>query len=77
MKNYRLPQELLSEREVEILLLICQQLTTDEIAAQLYISPLTVKRHRQNLLDKTNSKNIVGLILYAIRNDLLDAAAIK
>ncbi|MBK7360106.1 MAG: response regulator transcription factor [Saprospiraceae bacterium] len=71
------PLELLSEREVEILLLICQQLTTDEIAAQLFISPLTVKRHRQNLLDKTNSKNIVGLILYAIRNDLLDAATIK
>ncbi len=71
------PQDLLSDREVEILLLICQQLTTDEIAEQLFISPLTVKRHRQNLLEKTNSKNIVGLILYAIRNDLLDSNSLK
>jgi DNA-binding NarL/FixJ family response regulator len=71
------PLELLSEREVEILLLICQQLTTDEIAEKLFISPLTVKRHRQNLLEKTGSKNIVGLILYAIRNELLDAETLK
>jgi DNA-binding NarL/FixJ family response regulator len=71
------PQDLLSDREVEILLLICQQLTTDEIAEKLFISPLTVKRHRQNLLEKTNSKNIVGLILYAIRNDLLDSNSLK
>jgi DNA-binding NarL/FixJ family response regulator len=66
------PTDLLTEREVEILLLICDQLTTDEIAEKLFISPLTVKRHRQNLLEKTGSKNIVGLILYAIKNDLLD-----
>lgn len=71
------PQDLISEREVEILLLICQQLTTEEIAEKLFISPLTVKRHRQNLLEKTGSKNIVGLILYAIRNELLDASALK
>jgi len=60
----------LSNREKEIIALICQELTTDEIAVKLFLSPLTVETHRKNILRKTNSKTIVGLIKFAIENKL-------
>lgn len=56
----------LSEREKEILQLICQQMKTSEIAEKLFISTRTVDGHRNNLLLKTESKNVAGLVLYAI-----------
>jgi DNA-binding NarL/FixJ family response regulator len=61
----------LSVREMEILKLICIEYTTNEIAAKLYISPLTVETHRKHILQKTNSKSIVGLIKFAIENSLV------
>jgi DNA-binding CsgD family transcriptional regulator len=61
----------LSERELDILNLICQEFTTDEIAKKLFISPLTVVKHRSNMLQKTNSRNVVGLIKYAIKFNLI------
>jgi DNA-binding NarL/FixJ family response regulator len=60
----------LSSREKEIIALICQELTSAEIAERLYLSPLTVETHRKNILRKTNSKTLVGLIKYAIDNKL-------
>nr|WP_199002843.1 response regulator transcription factor [Flavobacterium sp. ASV13] len=60
----------LSPREIEILQLICQQKTTLEIAEQLYLSPRTVEGHRNNLLLKTESRNIAGLVVYAIQNEI-------
>jgi DNA-binding NarL/FixJ family response regulator len=60
----------LSNREKEIIALICQELTTDEIAVKLFLSPLTVETHRKNILRKTKSKTIVGLIKFAIENKL-------
>lgn len=60
----------LSEREKEIIALICQELTTAEIAEKLFLSPLTVETHRKNILRKTNCKTIVGLIKFAIDNKL-------
>ncbi|KAF2333031.1 response regulator transcription factor [Flavobacterium ginsenosidimutans] len=62
----------LSPREVEVLQLICQQKTTAEIAEQLFLSPRTIEGHRNNLLLKTESRNIAGLVVYAIQNDLAD-----
>lgn len=56
----------LTSREKEILSLICEQKTNKEIGQELYISPRTVEGHRNKLLDKTNSKNTAGLIIYAI-----------
>src|ERR1035437_89009 len=56
----------LSSREKEVISLICQELTTAEIAEKLFLSPLTVETHRKNILRKTNSKTIVGLIKFAI-----------
>jgi DNA-binding NarL/FixJ family response regulator len=60
----------LSSREKEVISLICQELTTAEIAEKLFLSPLTVETHRKNILRKTNSKTIVGLIKFAIDNRL-------
>jgi DNA-binding NarL/FixJ family response regulator len=60
----------LSSREKEVILLICQEFTTAEIAIKLFLSPLTVETHRKNILRKTNSKTIVGLIKFAIDNKL-------
>lgn len=58
-------------REKEVLELICKQHTTNEIAEKLFISPRTVEGHRNNLLLKTEAKNIAGLVIYAIQNKLV------
>lgn len=60
----------ISKREMEVLKLICEQNSTEEIADKLFISPLTVKRHRQILMEKTNSKNLAGLVVFSIKNDI-------
>ncbi len=60
----------LSNREKEVISLICQELTTAEIAKKLFLSPLTVETHRKNILRKTNCKTLVGLIKFAIDNKL-------
>lgn len=60
----------ITERELEVLKLICLQKSSSEIADILSISPRTVDGHRNNLLSKTESKNIVGLVVYAIQNRL-------
>jgi DNA-binding NarL/FixJ family response regulator len=62
----------LSRREKEILTKICEGLSNQEIADTLFISKRTVDKHRANLLGKTNSKNTASLILYSIRNKLIE-----
>ena len=62
----------LTEREFEILNLIVQEFSSEEIAEKLFISKRTVDTHRINILNKTNSKTIVGLIKYAIANNLVE-----
>jgi DNA-binding NarL/FixJ family response regulator len=62
----------LSKREKEILAKICEGLSNQEIADTLFISKRTVDKHRANLLGKTNSKNTASLILFAIRNKLIE-----
>jgi DNA-binding NarL/FixJ family response regulator len=60
-----------TKREQEVLQLICEQKTTNEIAEELGISPRTVEGHRNHLLIKTESKNVAGLVIYAIENSLI------
>jgi DNA-binding NarL/FixJ family response regulator len=62
----------LTPKEKEVLNLICAQYTAPEIAEKLFISTRTVEGHRNNLLMKTNSKNIAGLVIFAIQNDIVD-----
>jgi DNA-binding NarL/FixJ family response regulator len=64
--------ENLSEREIEVLRQICIGLSNQEISQILHISKRTVDKHRANLLDKTNSKNTAHLVMYAIKNKLID-----
>jgi len=62
----------LSQRELEVLQLICKGLANHEIAAELNISPRTVDGHRANILDKTRSKNSISLVVYAIKKGLVN-----
>jgi DNA-binding NarL/FixJ family response regulator len=62
----------LTEREIEVLQQICLGSNNEEIAEKLFISPLTVKSHRANLLEKTSSKNTPALILFAIKNKVVE-----
>ncbi|WP_430816316.1 response regulator [Carboxylicivirga sp. RSCT41] len=61
----------LSKREIEILKLISQEYSNQEIADKLFISTRTVDTHRRNLLEKLEIKNNVGLVKYAISKGLL------
>jgi len=62
----------LTSRELEVLKQICLDLNNEEIAKKLFISPMTVKSHRSNLLEKTGCKNTSGLILYALKNKIIE-----
>ena len=62
----------LSEREIEILILICQGFSNQEIADQLFISKRTVDKHRANILEKSQCKNTAQLVMYAIKNQLVE-----
>jgi len=60
----------LTDREKEVIRLICDQYTNQEIAEKLTISPRTVESHRQRILEKTGSKNSVGIVIYAVINNI-------
>ena len=62
---------LFSEREKEIIALICQEFSTKEIASQLHLSQKTVSWHRENLMQKTHTKNTAGLVAYAFTHELV------
>ncbi|NIG56109.1 response regulator transcription factor [Chitinophaga sp. Cy-1792] len=62
----------LNDREVEVLKLICNECTTQEISEKVFLSPRTVEGIRQKLLEKLNVKNSVGIVLYAFRNGLIE-----
>ena len=62
----------LTEREKEILTLICKEYTAKEIGEQLFISFRTVEGHRKNLLTKLNVRNTAGLVVLALKNELVN-----
>ncbi len=62
----------LTPREQEVLTLIAQGLSNNEIADQLVISAKTVDRHRENIMRKLNLHNRVDLVKYALRKGLID-----
>ena len=73
-KKYDHPEstgEELTEREQEILRLILDEYNNQEIADKLSISLRTVDSHKRNLLKKTDSRNVAGLILYGYKHDLI------
>lgn len=70
-KAKQLPASL-TDRERDILELICKEYNNAEIAQMLFISVRTVEGHRNNLLAKTNCRNTAGLVLFALKNQLFE-----
>ena len=62
----------LTPREKEVLHCFCKGYTATEMAVKLFISPKTVETHRSALLKKTNSKNTINLVLFAIKHKLVE-----
>ncbi len=65
-------QELLSQREIEVLKLICLQHTAKEIGDKLFITQRTVEGHKNRIFLKTGVKNTAGLILFCVQHQLID-----
>ncbi|HOY05568.1 MAG TPA: response regulator transcription factor [Saprospiraceae bacterium] len=70
-KNSRDMQVEITNREKEVLQLICEEYTTQEIADRLFLSVRTVDGHRNNLLSKLGCRNTAGLVVYALQNGLV------
>ena len=62
-----------TEREMQLIKLICLQLTTKEIADKMKISTRTVEEYNRNIKEKIDAKNSVGVALYALKNNLVNA----
>ncbi len=62
----------LTRRELEVLGLVAQGLSNQEIADKLFISKRTVDGHKANLIQKTGSKNIVDLLIYSVRKGIIE-----
>ena len=63
--------EPLSERETEVLPLVCEGLSNLQIAQRLFISKRTVDKHRANILAKTGCRNTASLVLYAVKHNMI------
>lgn len=61
-----------NEKEIKILKLLAEDKTTEEISKIIFLSPRTIETIRQNMKAKVNAKTIGGLIMYAMRNKLID-----
>ena len=72
LTTQQMSRDRLSEREIEILVGICRGLSTQEIADKLFISKRTVDKHRANILEKSGCKNSTSLVVYAIKNGLVE-----
>lgn len=71
LKVQSIPIEL-SQREIEVLKLICEEFSNIEIAEKLFISVRTVDGHRNNLLAKTSCHNTAGLVLFAVKHRIFE-----
>ena len=70
-ENHDVVDNDISERDLEILCQVCRGLSNQEIADELFISKRTVDKHRANLLSKTGCRNTAALVMYAIKNKLI------
>lgn len=62
----------LSEREMEVLKLICEEKTAAEIAKEIFLSPRSVEGIRQRLIEKVGVRNSAGLVMFAVKNGIVD-----
>ena len=61
-----------SERETQIVECICKGLSTNEIADEIKLSPKTVENYRTKILQKTECKNSIQLVVYALKNGIVE-----
>ncbi len=71
-ESFQIENPILSPREIEIITLICLEYSGKEIGEQLFISTHTVETHRKNILKKLQIKNTIGLVKYALKNNLIN-----
>jgi len=69
--TFNTENQFLSERETEIITLISLEYSAREISEELFISINTVETHRKNIMKKLNTKNVIGLVKYALKNNLI------
>ena len=62
----------LTEREMEVLKLICEEKTAAEIAKEIFLSPRSVEGIRQRLIEKVGVRNTAGLVMFAVKNNMVD-----
>ena len=62
----------LTEREMEVLKLICEEKTAAEIAKEIFLSPRSVEGIRQRLIEKIGVRNTAGLVMFAVKNNMVD-----
>lgn len=62
----------LKDREIEFLRYVCKEMTYKEIAAQMFLSPKTIDGYRDVLFEKLQTKNRIGLVIYAIKHKIVD-----
>ncbi len=62
----------LTERELEVLKLICEEKTAAEIAKEIFLSPRSVEGIRQRLIEKVGVRNSAGLVMFAVKSGLVD-----
>ena len=65
-----------NEREIEIIKLICQQNSSKEISDKLYLSSRTVEGYRTKILEKMNARNTVGVVVYALKHNLIERSEV-
>lgn len=65
--KYKMP---LSDKEIEIIQLICREYTSGEIASKIGVSTRRIENIRGDILKKTNSKNSIGIFKFAIKNKI-------
>ncbi len=64
--------EILSSRELEVLVCVCRGMSNQEIAEELFISKRTVDKHRANIMEKTGCRNTASLVIFAVKNCLVE-----
>lgn len=67
-----LKKTVFSDREMEVLRLLCDGLSVSEIADKIFLSVKTIEAHRSSLLRKTNTRNTINLVLFAIKNKMVE-----
>ncbi|MEQ9412204.1 MAG: response regulator transcription factor [Cyclobacteriaceae bacterium] len=72
LRNNEINDSPLSSREIQIIKLIANQMTSTEIAKELHLSPMTVETHRKNILLKLGLRNVAGLIKFAFQKGWIE-----